>query len=137
MEIDKQRYTEQTALLDYTHPTIVALIKQQGWLNLPILGSRIAAIYTFVRDAIPFGYGEHFAVPASQVLAQGMGNCLTKTTLLMALLRAVGVPCRLKAAMISKVIHRGLLGEVSFLFSPRHLHHTWVELYFILPRPVD
>jgi hypothetical protein len=130
MDLDEQRYTEHTALLDYTHPTIAALIQKQGWITLPTPGSRIAAVYTFVRDAIPFGYGEHFSVPASQVLAQGMGNCLTKTTLLMALLRAVGVPCRLKAAMISKVIHRGLLGEVSFLFSPRHLHHAWAEVRY-------
>ncbi len=130
MESDEQHYTEHTTLLEYTHPTIIALIQKKGWLSLPTTGERIAAVYTFVRDEIPFGYGDHFAVPASRVLEQGMGNCLTKTTLLMALLRAVGFPCRLRAAMISKVIHRGLLDDISFLFSPRHLHHTWVEVYF-------
>jgi len=130
MDSDEQHYTEHTTLLDYTHPTVVALIQKKGWLSLPTSGERIAAVYTFVRDEIPFGYAEHFAVPASRVLEQGMGNCLTKTTLLMALLRAVGIPCRLRAAMISKVIHRGLLGEVSLLFSPRHLHHAWVEAQY-------
>lgn len=130
MQSDEQQYRRATPLLDYEHPAIVTLIQKQGWLSLPTSGERIDAVYTFVRDAIPYGYAESFCVPASTVLVQGMGNCLTKTTLLMALLRAVGIPCRLKAAMISKVIHRGLLGGISFLFSPRHLHHAWVEIQY-------
>ncbi|MGH0054268.1 MAG: transglutaminase-like domain-containing protein [Sphaerochaetaceae bacterium] len=126
MEQEEQDYLQETPLLDREHPAIQELVRTQGWFSLSS-SERIAAVYTFVRDAIPYGYAKSFCVPASSVLQQGKGNCLTKTTLLLALLRAVGIPCRLRAAMISKVIHRGLLGVISFRMSPNRLYHTWVE----------
>ncbi|MGE4454315.1 MAG: transglutaminase family protein [Sphaerochaeta sp.] len=129
-EAEAQHYLNSTALLDYDSPVVTELIQKQGWLNLSSPSDRIAEVYGFVRDEIPFGYAKRYYVPASEVVREGMGNCITKTTLLMALLRAVGIPCRLRAGMISKVIHRGLLKGLSFSLSPRHLHHTWVEVYY-------
>ncbi len=124
------QYLQETYLLDYSSPSLVNLVHQNGWNDLDSKSSKIEAIYNYVRDQIPYGYAPSFQVCASEVLKQGKGNCITKTTLLMALLRTTGIPCRLKAARIEKVIHRGLLSRFSYKISPRLLHHTWVELFY-------
>jgi transglutaminase-like putative cysteine protease len=59
---------------------------RQGWQALPEK-QRIGAIYTFVRDEIAFGYNLADDLPASEVLADGIGQCNTKVTLFMALPR--------------------------------------------------
>ena len=82
-----------TALLDYNNPEIQALIKNKGWMTLNPY-QRIGQIYDFVRDDIQFGYNEDDTLPASKVLADGIGQCNTKATLFMALLRASGIACR-------------------------------------------
>ena len=83
---EAQRLLQPTALLDFHHPALEALIRARGWRALPEF-ERIGAIYDFVRDEIPFGYNLTDDLPASQVLADGIGQCNTKGTLLMALLR--------------------------------------------------
>ena len=83
-----------TPLLDTQHPDIERLVAERGWRVLP-MRERIGAVYDFVRDEIAFGCNEADDLPASRVLADGHGQCNTKGTLLMALLRSVGVPCRL------------------------------------------
>ncbi len=68
---------------------------------------RIGAIYDFVRDEMPFGYNASDDLPASAVLADGYGQCNTKTTLLMALLRAGGIGCRFHGATLDKSLQHG------------------------------
>ncbi len=55
---------------------------------------RIKAIYNYVRDDVLFGYNIDDGISASKVLADGYGQCNTKGTLFMALLRACNIPCR-------------------------------------------
>ncbi len=81
------RYLRATALLDIDDPRLRALGDQRGWSELH-KDARIGAVYDFVRDEIPFGYNTSDDLAASAVLADGYGQCNTKTTLLMALLRA-------------------------------------------------
>ena len=92
-----------TPLLDFQHPDIERLIADRRWPALS-LQDRIVAIYDFVRDGIAFGYDEADDLPASRVLADGLGQCNTKGTLLVALLRAAGVRCRLHGFMIDKAL---------------------------------
>ena len=87
------QYLSQTPLLDFEATRIQRLIADRGWLSLSQT-DRIGAAYDFVRSEILFGYNSDDALPASSVLADGYGQCNTKGTLLMALLRALGVPCR-------------------------------------------
>ena len=61
---------------------------------LPPAG-RIGAVHDFVRDTVRFGYSCGDALPASAVLADGYGQGNTKATLMMALLRGLGIRCRL------------------------------------------
>jgi len=79
------------------------------------------------------------------VLADGYGQCNTKGTLFMALLRALGVPCRLHGFTIDKRLQRGAVTGVFYLLAPREILHSWVEVQlggrwinlegFILDRP--
>ena len=128
--LEDNQYLRPTPLLDYESPILQTLVQQKGWKNLSSKTAQIDAVYTFVRDGIPFGYSQAFAISGSEVLKLGLGNCLTKTILLMTLLRAVGVPCRMKASMVDKVLHRGLLGSLTYRISPDALYHGWVNILY-------
>ena len=80
-------YLESTCMLDYHTQNIQKLIEERKWKELPEY-ERIKAVYDFVRDEILFGYNVDDTVPASRVLRDGYGQCNTKGTLFMALLRA-------------------------------------------------
>ena len=86
-------YLESTCMLDYHTQNIQKLIEERKWKELPEY-ERIKAVYDFVRDEILFGYNVDDNIPASRVLREGYGQCNTKGTLFMALLRACEIPCR-------------------------------------------
>lgn len=123
-------YLEPSHLLDYIHPTIEELITSKGWDTIKVKADLIGEVYTFVRDKIAYGYTKSFALPASKILKKGYGNCITKSTLLMALLRAVGIPCRFHAMTIRKVIFRGLLPKFSYKLVIDHPYHAWIEVQY-------
>lgn len=118
-----------TPLLDVHHPDIESLVARRGWRTLSPY-DRIGAVYDFVRNEIAFGYNEGDELPASRVLADGIGQCNTKSTLLMALLRAVGVPCRFHGFTIDKALQRGAITGLAFALAPRRIIHSWVEVWF-------
>lgn len=123
-------YLQPTALLDYTDLKIQRQILSKSWHSLASDSQRIEAVYSFVRDTVLYGYSADFQLPASQVLSLGYGNCLTKTTLLLALLRAVGIPCRLRAGTVSRVLYRGLLPPIQYRLVDKTIYHSFGELYF-------
>lgn len=127
--MDLASLTAETTILDYRQPTLAALIAQRDWRALPEF-ARIGAVYAFVRDEIPFGYNASDDLPASRVLSDGIGQCNTKGTLLMALLRAVGVPCRFHGFTIDKALQRGAISGLAYLLAPRNIIHSWVEVWF-------
>lgn len=116
-----------TPLLDFNHPSLNALITARGWRELPD-AARVGAAYDFVRDEIAFGYNRTDALPASEVLKDGYGQCNTKTILLMALLRALGVPCRFHGFTIHKRLQRGVVPEALYALAPEQILHSWVEI---------
>ncbi|HGG06227.1 MAG TPA: transglutaminase family protein [Aliiroseovarius sp.] len=118
---------QPTPILNYTAPAIQALINQRGWRDLPRF-ERIGAAYTFVRDEIAFGYNATDDIPASQVLAEGIGQCNTKASLLMALLRGLGIACRLHGFTIHKALQRGVVPPLVYPITPDSILHSWVEL---------
>ena len=118
-----------TALLDIQNPAIERLVSDRGWRALA-LRERIGAIYDFVRNEIAFGYNESDDLPASRVLADGYGQCNTKGTLLMGLLRAAGVPCRFHGFTIDKALQKGAITGMAYRLAPRQIIHSWVEVWF-------
>lgn len=125
-----ENYLQATPLLDYHHPTLVRLICERHWSDLVAPYDKIAAIYAFVQNEIAFGYSETDHLPASQVLQDGYGQCNTKGTLLMALLRSVGIACRLHGFIIEKTLQKGALTGLAYLLAPRHIPHSWVEVCY-------
>lgn len=121
-------YLEETSLLDYSHQSIRNLIRRKAWMSLTEY-ERIGAVYTFVKDAIRFGYNRSDDLRASDVLQDGYGQCNTKGTLLMALLRAVGIECRFHGFTIDNVLQKGAIPNYLFPFAPRYIIHSWVEVF--------
>lgn len=116
-------------LLDFEHPTIQKLIATKGWGKLDTY-NKIGAAYDFVQNQIEFGYNKQDNISASEVLKDGFGQCNTKGTLLMALLRALGIPCRLHGFTIKKSLQRGVVPELAYAIAPESILHSWVEFWF-------
>lgn len=122
------RYLKETPVLDFSAPGIQWLIDDRGWNELDAC-RRIRQIYDFVRDEILFGYSTDDGIPASKVLADGYGQCNTKGTLFMALLRGTGVPCRVHGFTIHKRLQKGAMTGLVYLSAPESILHSWVEVY--------
>ena len=122
------RYLTETPMLDFSNPAIQNLIRQRGWRALGEF-ERIRAIYNYIRDEIPFGYNAGDDLPASRVLADGYGQCNTKGTLFMALLRGCAVPCRIHGFTIDKRLQRGAMTGLVYALAPKNVFHSWVEVY--------
>ncbi|ETX26795.1 transglutaminase-like domain-containing protein [Roseivivax isoporae] len=118
---------QPTRLLDFTAGSIQDLIDGRGWRDLD-QHRRIGAAYDFVRNQIRFGYNRRDDIRASDVLADGYGQCNTKATLLMALLRGLDVPCRLHGFTIHKALQRGVVPEAVYALAPAEILHSWVEV---------
>lgn len=122
-------YLSATPMLDYNSECIEKLTLERGWRDMPEF-ERIRSIYDFVRDEILFGYNVDDSIPSSRVLADGYGQCNTKGTLFMALLRACGIPCRVHGFTIDKRLQKGAMSGVVYLSAPRDIFHSWVEVLF-------
>ncbi len=118
----------ETKMLDFSNEQIQALISNRKWKELSD-AERIKAIYNFVRDEIQFGYNISDDISASEVLKDAYGQCNTKATLLMALLRAVNIPNRIHASTIDKALQKGVITGLRYLLAPQNILHTWVEVY--------
>lgn len=122
-------YLQTTPMLDYKHSEIQALINSKGWKTLSTYDA-IESVYNFVRDEIKFGYNKDDTLSASQVLLDGYGQCNTKGTLLMALLRAVGISTRFHGFTIYNELQKGAIPAYLFSFAPKRIIHSWVEVYY-------
>lgn len=123
------RYLQETKMLNYSDKQIQQLISEKSWKILEEF-ERIKAIYNFVRDEILFGYNVDDNIPASGVLTDGYGQCNTKGTLFMALLRACNIPCRIHGFTIDKVLQKGAMTGIVYKNAPQNIFHSWVEVYF-------
>ena len=115
-------------MLDFSNSAIQNLIERRGWRSMGEF-ERIKAIYNYVRDEILFGYNTSDSIPASGVLADGYGQCNTKGTLFMALLRGCGIPCRIHGFTIDKKLQKGAMTGLVYALAPKNVFHSWVEVY--------
>ncbi len=122
------RHLRETTLLDFGSPPVQALIHQKCWLNLAT-DQRLAAVYDFAKNDIAFGYNAKEKTPASRILADGYGQCNTKSILLMALLRVVGLPCRFHAFKIDKRLQKGALPWLVYALASAEISHSWVDVW--------
>lgn len=123
------KYLEETYMLDYSSTEIQQLIESRGWKKLDDF-NKIKEIYNFIRDEILFGYNIDDSVRASKVLKDGYGQCNTKGTLFMALLRGVNIKCRVHAFTINKELQKGAMTGFVYKNAPRNIYHSWVEVLY-------
>ncbi len=121
-------YLKETKILNYSDSLIQNLIKNRNWLSMDTI-ERVKSIYNFVRNDIKFGYNLSDDITATEILKDGYGQCNTKATLLMALLRATGIPNRIHGFTIDKALQKGAISGIWYKLSPKNILHSWVEIY--------
>ncbi len=91
--------------------------------------SKLEKLFLYVRDEIKFGYPlKGDLVSASETISLGYGQCNTKSTLFVALCRAVGIPARVHFSLIRKEIQRGIFTGIAYRLMPDFISHSWVEV---------
>jgi transglutaminase-like putative cysteine protease len=124
-----EQYLQPTPILDYNSKDIKELVEKHfSFIKNP--EKKLEKIYYFVRDEIKFGFNESDNIPASRILKDGYGQCNTKTSLFMALVRTVEIPSRAHFFKINKRVQKGVFP--SHIYN-RHLKeeiiHSWPEVY--------
>lgn len=121
-----------TALIQTDHPRIVALAEE---ITQAADSDRKAAIlvHDWVRDQIAFGIPRGFyETSATETLDQKVGYCNTKVTLFSALLRARGIPARMRMMDLSAQVLLGLFNPgspyVDHAISEVFLEGRWVKV---------
>ncbi|MQA75541.1 MAG: MMPL family transporter [Solirubrobacterales bacterium] len=113
----------QTRYCDAKHPAVRALA---GELTAELTGRAAAArLFRWVRDEVPYAFGP-WGVPASTTLAERAGTCTNKANLLIALLRAAGIPA---AYGILRVNAREYFGALGPRLLTRHASRHSVHIY--------
>jgi transglutaminase-like putative cysteine protease len=121
---DPGRWTGRTRLIDLGHPAIQQLAARLAE-GRSSARERAVAAHDHVSRTIRFGFRPAFHdLSASQVLQGGVGFCNNQSTLMVALLRALGVPAR--AHYVD--IHAGVLGGVLNPGTP-YVDHSWTEAF--------
>ncbi len=123
------KYLRETKMLNFSHNSIQKIITEKKCANDDDF-HKILNIYNFVRDDIMFGYNTDDTISASEVLNDGYGQCNTKGTLFMALLRAVGIPCRIHGFTIDKELQKGAMTGIIYKLAPQNIIHSWVEIQY-------
>lgn len=124
----KKEYLYETPLLDFSSSNIQDLIKENNWEKLDEI-NKVKAVYNFAKDKILFGYNVDDCMKASEILKDGYGQCNTKSILLMALLRALKIPCRIHGFTINKRLQKGSMTGLIYHLAPKEIFHTYVKVY--------
>ncbi len=131
-----KEYLEETKILNYNAPSIQAFVLKNKWAE-PDNFHKIKAIYEFVQNDILFGYNSSDTLNAVQVFNDGIGQCNTKATLLMALLRAVNIPCRLHAFNVIKDFQKGatsnFISLAECIFSNPCTANVKDKIFYVFP----
>lgn len=105
---DALRWIGSTEQLETTHPRIRLLALSLTQLQRTP-HEKAVACFDYVRN-LPFGsVGDGIHVRATEVLRRGRGDCHTKSTLLVALLRSIELPARVRFLALRGDFLRGLL----------------------------
>lgn len=122
-------YLAETLILNFSHPSMWGVLKQLR-VDSKSEEEKIRTIYNFVKDDIKFGYNESDDIPASKVLQDGYGQCNTKASLFMALLRGVKIPCRIHFFTIDKRVQKGIIMGLHYRLCQDKLIHSWAEVLY-------
>lgn len=117
-------FLRPTASIDSEHPAVVRKAQE---LVAGAAGERERAVrlHDFVRDEVRFGFESAFYdMKASEVLEARRGFCIPKTTLLVALLRAAGIPARVRVVDLGSKVLDGVLST-----GGDYVDHSYTEVF--------
>ena len=122
------KYLEPTNLVDFNTPIVkqkaIELVK-----DITSESEKVKRIYHFVRDEIPYTF-THNLQKASDVLREQVGQCNTKTTLTIALLRAINIPARYHCGSVSKLLFINTIPKWAYPLTPKLIPgHCWAEVF--------
>ncbi len=119
---DPRRWLFNTPLLQFDHPKIRLLAKRLTQLKG---GQREKALACFAHvRSLPFGcIADSTGTSALAVLRHGKGDCHSKSTLLVALLRALGIPARMRFVTLKADFLYGIIDT-----GGQPLEHAYVEV---------
>lgn len=134
-------FTSPTKYINSEHPHIRAATQiAVGDSTSPV--ERAIRIHNFVRDRVAFGWSSRFYdQTAAEVLQSGIGYCNTKGTLMVAMLRAAGIPARqhfvdIHASILAPYIDPGT-PYVDHSFTEILLLGRWVAVdSYIIDKPL-
>lgn len=113
-----------TSLIDALHPRVRETAARLT-AGEATQAQKARRLHDFVRDEITFGWTARFhAERASDVLRRRVGFSQTKSTLLLALLRAAGIPSRPRFVSLQASLLRGLLDP-----GTETIDHGYVEIW--------
>jgi hypothetical protein len=116
-----------TPMCDYDHP-LVQECARRVVANGQTEREKATLIFNFVRDTIRFSMA-FSGSKASQILKLGYGECITKTNVQVALLRAVGIPARMRWVMARSRVLRGLVADFVLRSMASEVSHFWAECF--------
>jgi hypothetical protein len=113
---------------DFDHPLVRSTVERLTGDEASVR-DKLEKLFYFVRDDILFGFPpDGDLVKASETIRLGMGQCNTKSVLLVALCRAISIPARVHFSLIKKEIQRGLFTGIGYALMPPLISHSWVEI---------
>ncbi|CAL2104538.1 Transglutaminase [Tenacibaculum sp. 190130A14a] len=125
-------YTEENFYFDFSHQIVQNAIEDITLKHEKLTPNEYAVkAYEYVRDTWEY-YPYHFSLnekdwKASSLMQRTSGHCLEKATILIALLRAKGIPSRLGLAKVKN--HLAVDKIVETLQSDELVPHGYVEVY--------
>ncbi len=119
-----REFLEPTSVIDSDNAAVMSMATELA--NGADSPRKVAVrIHDFVRDDIDFGFPPSFyATSASKTLQLGRGYCVTKSTLVTALLRAAGVPARIHFVDLDAALLSGFLDP-----GTPYVDHCFVEIF--------
>ena len=124
---DADQYLSSTPMCNYNHPLVQECAHRVA-ANGQTEQEKAILIFKFVRDSIRFSIAFSES-RASQILKQGYGECITKTNVQVALLRAVGIPARMHWVMAQTKVLTGLVAPFMLRSMKTTASHFWAECY--------
>ena len=134
----RSRWLRNTDLLQHDHPKVRLLALKLTQLK-PGAREKAMACHQFVRQ-MPFGHAGDAATTSSlAVLEAGMGDCFTKSTLFIALLRSIGIAARARVVAMPpgylRSVNDTAANTIEHVFTEVLLEGRWlgVDSYVVDP----
>ena len=125
--VDVQAYLTVTAMCDYDNPWFQSIV-DEVITGADTPEAQALRIFYYVRDNVRFGLA-YSRSKASQTLKRGYGDCLSKSNVQVALLRATGIPARLRVVQVQSAVLHHLIVDWVYKHMPAHASHFWPECY--------